>query len=351
MEFKTHVYYMRDGKPEDKCLSCGAEVIRNGGTVIFPTETVYGLGADALSETAAAKIFEAKGRPSDNPLIVHISSLDMLVYLIKEPITDTTKKLIETFWPGPLTMIFKKSDNVPMSVTAGLDTVAIRMPDHPIAFELIKQSGRPIAAPSANRSGKPSPTKGSHVISEMIGRVDVIYCGDDSRVGLESTVLDLSGEIPTILRPGGVTREQLEAVLGEVRSDKGALSEKEVPKAPGMKYAHYAPDAPMYIVKGATDKVAKKINELTRDAEAEGKRVGVLAASTNGHLYDSDVVVGFGDEANLDEIGANIFHALRELDRMRLDVIYSEAVDEVGIGVAIMNRMKKAAAQRIIEVK
>ena len=350
MEFRTHIYYMRDGMPNQEHLERGAEVIRNGGTVIFPTETVYGLGADALSETAAAKIFEAKGRPSDNPLIVHISSIDMLVYLIREPITDTTKKLIDKFWPGPLTMIFKKSAHVPDSVTAGLDTVAVRMPDHPIAFELIKKSGRPIAAPSANKSGKPSPTRGNHVICEMNGRVDVIYCGNDSRVGLESTVLDLSGEVPVILRPGGVTLEQLQEVLGEVRVDKGLTDEKETPKAPGMKYAHYAPDAPMYIIKGSTDKVAPKINELTKAAEAEGKKVGILAASSNGYLYDSDVVIGFGEGGNMEEIGTNIFHALRELDRMKLDIIYAEAVDEKGIGVAIMNRMKKAAANRIIEV-
>jgi len=350
MEFRTHVYYMRDGKPVSEYLERGAKVIRDGGTVIFPTETVYGLGADALSETAIAKIFEAKGRPSDNPLIVHISSLDMLVYLIKEPISEKTKMLIDKFWPGPLTMIFKKSDNVPYGVTAGLDTVAVRMPDHPIAFELIKKSGRPIAAPSANISGKPSPTRGNHVINDMIGKVDVIFCGDDSKVGLESTVLDLSGEIPVILRPGAVTLEQLEEVIGEVRIDKGILQEKGTPKAPGMKYAHYAPDAPMYIVKGSTENAAKKINELALLSESEGKKVGILAASTNGHLYNSDVVIGFGETNNLEEIGANIFHALRELDRMKLDIIYAEAVDEKGIGMAIMNRLKKAAANRIIEV-
>ncbi len=350
MEFKTHVYYMRDGVPEEKHIEVGAKTIRAGGTVIFPTETVYGLGADALSDEAAAKIYAAKGRPSDNPLIVHISSIDMLVYLIQEPISEPVKRLIEKFWPGPLTMIFKKSGNVPDSVTAGLDTVAVRMPDHEIAFELIKKSGRPIAAPSANRSGKPSPTRGNHVVSEMVGRVDVIFCGDDSRVGLESTVLDMSGEIPTILRPGGVTKEQLEEVLGAVRVDRGLTEEKETPKAPGMKYAHYAPDAPMYIVKGSVENAARKINELAKAAEAEGKKVGVLATSTNGHLYDTDIVIGFGKSDDLEEIGSNIFHALREIDSMRLDVIFAEAVDEKGIGVAIMNRMKKAAANRIIEV-
>ncbi len=370
MEFKTHIYYMRDGSPEPKFINEAAGIIRSGGTVIFPTETVYGLGADALSEIATLGIFKAKGRPSDNPLIIHVSSLDMLIYLIDENLSEKANLLIEKFWPGPLTLIFKKSKNVPYSVTGGLNTVAVRMPDHPIAYALIKESGRPIAAPSANKSGKPSPTKGNHVISEMVGRVDAIICGDDSRVGLESTVLDMTGDTPMILRPGGITIEQLRDVIGEVLIDSGGMedneillkkrplneglsngiqlsTEKKVPKAPGMKYAHYAPDAPMYIFKGDSEKVISRINELTAEQQSKGKRVGVLAYSEHGKYFNADIFIGFGKLDKLEEVAANIFSALRDLDKMKLDIIYAESVEESGIGVAIMNRLKKAASNKI----
>lgn len=354
MEFKTHIYYMRDGKAESEFIKEAAEIIRSGGTVIFPTETVYGLGADALSAEASLGIFKAKGRPADNPLIVHVSSIDMLLYLIDEGLSEKANLLIDRFWPGPLTLIFKKSVNVPYAVTGGLDTVAVRMPDHPIAFALIKESGRPIAAPSANRSTKPSPTKGKHVVGEMVGRVDAIICGDDSRVGLESTVLDMTGETPMILRPGGITLEHLREVIGDVLIDAGISEdehqdnkEKKSPKAPGMKYAHYAPDAPMYIFKGESEKVIKRINELTVEQQSFGKRVGVLASSEHGKCFDADIVIGFGKPDKLEEVAANIFSALRDLDKVKLDIIYAEAVEEIGIGVAIMNRMRKAASNKI----
>ncbi|OGO79572.1 MAG: threonylcarbamoyl-AMP synthase [Clostridiales bacterium GWB2_37_7] len=347
---KTKIYELQEKHLDFHAIQEAAEVIRNNGTVVFPTETVYGLGANALSQEAARAIYAAKGRPSDNPLIVHISSIDMLLYVIGEPLSLTAKKLMNKFWPGPLTLIFKKSSAVPMEVTAGLGTVAVRMPDNDIALELIKQSGLPIAAPSANISGKPSPTKAEHVIGDLQDRVDVILSGSSSRVGLESTVLDLTGEVPTILRPGGVTLEELQEVIGEVHIDKGLTCKETAPKAPGMKYTHYAPEAAMTILKGELPKVVKAIQQLTEEQTKLGKLVGILATEETKQSYQEGVIVSMGSRDNLYTAAAAIFDALRQFDKQKVDIIYAEALSEENIGMAVMNRLKKAAGFNIIEV-
>jgi L-threonylcarbamoyladenylate synthase len=257
---------------------------------------------------------------------------------------------MEKFWPGPLTLIFKKSDKVPKEVTAGLDTVAIRMPDNKIALELIRRSELPIAAPSANISGKPSPTLPEHVIDDMQGRVDMILCGGKSRVGVESTVLDLSGDAPVVLRPGGVTVEELEGILGAVQLDPGSTGGTGVPKAPGMKYTHYAPDADMIIVKGELNSIKSKIQELVSDSAEKGLKVGVLASEETESYYKDCKVLSLGSRAKTEVVAANIFEKLREFDKLKVDIIFAEALDEKHMGAAVMNRMKKAAGFKIIEV-
>jgi L-threonylcarbamoyladenylate synthase len=347
---KTKIFDLNENNIDFQAIKEAAEVIRNNGTVVFPTETVYGLGANALSQEAAKAIYAAKGRPTDNPLIVHISNIDMLLYVIGESLSEKAKKLMDKFWPGPLTLIFKKSSAVPEDVTAGLDTVAVRMPDNEIALELIRQSGLPIAAPSANISGKPSPTKAEHVIGDLKGKVDVILGGSNSRVGLESTVLDLTGEVPTILRPGGVTLEELQTVIGEVRIDKGLVSNEAAPKAPGMKYTHYAPDAAMTILKGELPMVVQAIQHLADEQTKLGKLVGILATEETKHSYHAGVVISMGSRSNLYMAAAAIFDALRQFDKQKVDVIYAEALSEENIGMAVMNRLKKAAGFHIIEI-
>jgi L-threonylcarbamoyladenylate synthase len=346
----TEIYYLDDHNVDSEITSKAAEVIRKGGTVVFPTETVYGLGANALSGEAVKKIFKAKGRPNDNPLIVHICCMDMLLYVIGTPLSDKAQLLIEKYWPGPLTLIFKKSGKVPEEITAGLDTVAVRMPDNPIALELIRKSELPIAAPSANISGKPSPTIPEHVITDMKGKVDMILCGSKSRVGVESTVLDMSGDIPTILRPGGVTFEELTEVLGEVSFDSGIVDGKTVPKAPGMKYTHYAPEADMIIVKGELQKTCERIQQLVDEKAGNGLSVGVLATDETKDFYSNCTVLSMGSRTKSEEIASNIFERLRGFDKAGVDIIFAEALEEEHIGTAVMNRMKKAAGFNIIEV-
>lgn len=346
----TEVLYLDESSIDLDKINRAADIIRNNGTVVFPTETVYGLGANALSGEAVKGIFKAKGRPSDNPLIVHISSMNMLIYLIGSPIGDGAKLLIDKYWPGPLTLIFKKSGKVPYEVTAGLDTVAVRMPDNKIALELIKRSELPIAAPSANLSGKPSPTLPEHAIEDMQGRVDMILCGSKSRIGVESTVLDLSGDRPVVLRPGGVTLEELESILGPVEVDRGSVGETGVPRAPGMKYTHYAPEADMIIVKGELDSIKKKIQELVSENLGKGFKVGVLASDETKNSYQGCRVLSLGSRTNTEVIASNVFEKLREFDKLGVDIIFAEALDEKHMGRAVMNRMKKAAGFNIIEV-
>lgn len=325
-----------------------AKLLSQGKTVIFPTETVYGLGANALDEDAVKKIYEAKGRPSDNPLIVHICEKDEISALATD-INDKAKKLMDVFWPGPLTMIFKKKEIVPQRTSGGLDTVAIRMPSHPIAREIIRQSGVPIAAPSANISGRPSPTKGQHVCDEMNGRVNGIIVGGDCDFGLESTVIDMTSEKPMILRPGSVTKEQMEESIGEVLIDPSIEGKEDVKKAkaPGMKYTHYSPNGEVYIVRGEDDKVIEKINSLIKENEEKGLKCGVICLNKNKKNYKGEVI-GLGN--NLDEVGSNLFNSLIEMDKKEIDVIYSEAFSNQGVGRAIMNRLMKSAGYKIIDL-
>ena len=346
----TEIYFLDENNIDMNVIHKAAEIIRNNGTVVFPTETVYGLGASALSGEAVKGIFTAKGRPNDNPLIAHISSINMLLYLIGSPLTDEAKLLIDKYWPGPLTLIFKKSGKVPYEVTAGLDTIAVRMPDNKIALKLIESSELPIAAPSANISGKPSPTLPEHVISDMKGKVNMILCGSKSRIGVESTILDLTGDMPVVLRPGGVTVEELESVLGSVKVNRGSVGDKEVPKAPGMKYTHYAPEADMIIVKGELKSMVKKIQELIAEKVDKGLKVGVLASDETESRYKDCRVLSLGSRTDTSAIASNVFEKLREFDRIGVDIIFAEALDERHMGMAVMNRMKKAAGFNIIEV-
>jgi len=319
-----------------KLVDEAAEVLKNGGTVAFPTETVYGIGANALDAEAVAKIFTAKGRPSDNPLIVHIARASDMTQLTTK-ITPNIIKLIDEFWPGPLTLVLPKTKSIPDIVTAGLPTVGIRMPDDPVALSLIRKAGCPVAAPSANISGKPSPTRAEHVVDDLDGRVDVILKGGDCRVGIESTVLDMSGDVPTILRPGMITREDiLEVIGGRVEIDPGLADQSGTPKAPGMKYAHYAPNAPMTVFEGRQDRVISEIQRIKSINEANGLKVGVI-------MFDESDFV----------IAANEFFAqLRDLDSQGVDMILAGALSRNhSLGFAIMNRMMKAAGYNIVKVQ
>jgi L-threonylcarbamoyladenylate synthase len=327
-----------------------ADILKKGGLVAFPTETVYGLGADALDTTASAKIYAAKGRPSDNPLIVHIADIKDLYELAF--VNEKALKLADKFWPGPLTLILKKKEVVPDSITGGLDTVAVRMPSHPVAAELIKKSGVYIAAPSANISGKPSPTKGEHVIHDMNGRIDMIIVNDTVDIGVESTIVDVSEEVPTILRPGYITLSNLSEVVGEVKTDPaimGSVKEGVVPKAPGMKYKHYAPDAELAIVEGSPDAVVKKINELTWQKEEEGYSVGIIATEEMKSLYSCKNIKVAGSRKDEKSIAHNLFAILREFDKEDVQFIYSEGFSTDNVGQAVMNRLIKAAGHTIIK--
>lgn len=327
-----------------------AEALRRGELVAFPTETVYGLGADALNGNAVQSIFTAKGRPNDNPLIVHIAEFSMLEPLV-QAISPAVEKLIAAFWPGPLTIIFAKTHRVPYETTAGLDTVAVRMPDHPIALELIKKAGVPVAAPSANRSGKPSPTLAEHVLEDMDGRIPWILDGGPCRVGVESTVLDMTGDTPTVLRPGGVTLEMLEQVIGTVLADSSLFSGKETerPRSPGMKYTHYAPKGEVLVVSGDHEKVAQWINRSAHQDELDGKTAVVLAAAE--HLADYSVRCrAFGAAGHPEETATHIFRLFRDCDRLGADKIYVEAIAKDGIGLAVMNRIEKAAGGRVVHL-
>jgi L-threonylcarbamoyladenylate synthase len=317
--------------------------IKRNETVAFPTETVYGLGANALSEAAVAKIFEAKGRPSDNPLIIHIHKQEQLTELVSF-VPETAKKLMDTFWPGPITFVLRKHGDVPRSVTAGLSTVAVRMPDHPVALALLEASNLPIAAPSANLSGKPSPTAAEHVLQDLNGRVAGIIDGGPTGIGIESTVLDCTTEIPLILRPGGVTKEELEAVVGQINVDGALLGEGTAPRSPGMKYKHYAPEAPFILVEGS----ALFLQQLVTKAKMEGKRVGVLTTEENKSLYQADVLLTAGWRSDLGTVTSAIYDVLRTFNTYDVDIIFSESFPRVGVGVALMNRLQKAANGQIV---
>ncbi len=329
-----------------------ASIIKDGGLVAFPTETVYGLGANALDPVAVKKIYAAKGRPSDNPLIVHISEISEILPLVKE-IPENAKKLMEAFWPGPITMIFKKTDIIPKEVSGGLETVAIRFPENKVARFLIKTAGVPIAAPSANSSGKPSPTRASHVEFDLNSKIDMIIDGGYSEFGLESTILDVSGDVFCILRPGSVTKNMIEQVVGKVNIDKavlGKLEKDEKPKAPGMKYTHYSPSANVTIVNGTIDDTVEKINSFVAENSAKNIKTGVIATEQTKDRYICDNILIIGDRNNPKEIAANLFKILRKCDFLGLSEVYVEAFDENEVGLAIMNRLKKAAGYNIVNV-
>lgn len=338
----------RDEELEEAC-----RILQKGGLVAFPTETVYGLGGDAMHPEASAKIYAAKGRPSDNPLIVHIADMDALED-IAQSVPEAAVKLADHFWPGPLTMIFPKKEVVPKSTTGGLETVAVRMPSHPVARALIRESGVYIAAPSANTSGRPSPTKAEHVKEDLDGRIDMILDGGAVGIGLESTIVDLSTGVPTILRPGYITGEMLEDVLGEVQVDPAILSQKMNPnivaKAPGMKYRHYAPKGQMTIIEGDTGKVVDEINRLVKEKTDEGCSVAVIATEETKDAYACANVRSVGSRATEGSIAAGLYDILREMDHIGAEYIYAESFEKDTLGKAIMNRMLKAAAYHVIKV-
>lgn len=342
-----------DDVSEDKFREAG-QIIRDGGLVAFATETVYGLGADALNKEASAKIYAAKGRPSDNPLIVHIADVKALDELAKD-VDEKTRMLAEAFWPGPLTMIVNKSDIVPYSITGGLDTVAIRMPNHRVALGLIKASGRYIAAPSANTSGRPSTTKAEHVIEDLNGKIDMIIDSGAVKIGLESTIVDMTSKVPTILRPGYITREALSDVIGEVEVDKaitegGMVSKDVVPKAPGMKYRHYAPKAALTIVEGEEEKVIKYIEEKMAEHKKRGEKAAVMATDESMDKYSCDNVFSVGRRKEQTSVATHLFAQLRDFDDLNMEYIYSESFSRENIGQAIMNRLMKAAGGNIVRL-
>ncbi|MEE1351503.1 MAG: L-threonylcarbamoyladenylate synthase [Clostridia bacterium] len=333
-------------KTDDNSIAEAGEILKCGGLAAFPTETVYGLGANAFLTESVKKIYEAKGRPSDNPLIVHIADIDELYPLVSE-INDNAKALIHAFMPGAFTVILKKSRLVPDAVTAGMDTVAIRFPSNETAQRLIKAAGVPIAAPSANISGKPSPTKAKYVISDMLGRIDAIIDGEDCEVGVESTIVDASGEIPVLLRPGGITLEDLREVVPETKVDEHILTsvkQGEQPLCPGMKYKHYAPDAEVTVVEGDMKSVKAKIDELLK--ANHDKVCGVLTMSENA--YDSAIILSGGITNK--EYARNLFSNLREFDNLGVDIVFAEFESRDGYGLAIKNRLYKSASQRVIYV-
>ncbi len=337
-----------DEKARDNLRRAG-KIIRDGGLVAFPTETVYGLGGDALNPMSSKKIYAAKGRPSDNPLIVHVANMDDLAAIVQE-VPDAARKLADAFWPGPLTMIMNKNEKVPYETTGGLDTVAIRMPNNEIALELIRQSGGYIAAPSANTSGRPSPTVARYCVEDLSGKIEMIIDGGQVGIGLESTIVDLTSQVPMILRPGYITAKMLEDVLGEISIDKTIIdsSSTERPKAPGMKYRHYAPKGDLMIVQGSQSQVVDYINGKTKEAEASGKRVGVIATDETKSLYQAHIVKNVGNREDESTIAHELFKVLREFDDENVDVMFSESFDDSGIGQAIMNRLLKAAGHHII---
>ena len=349
---KTILYEIDvDNINEEKMQEAG-DLIAAGELVAFPTETVYGLGGDALRPDAAKKIYAAKGRPSDNPLIIHIAEVADLDRVAKI-VPVQAKKLAEAFWPGPLTMVVWKNESVPYATTGGLDTVAVRMPNHPVALDLIRKSGKLIAAPSANTSGRPSPTEGAHVMEDLDGRIAMVLDSGQVGIGIESTIIDLTEEIPMVLRPGYITPEMLSDVLGEeVIIDPGIIAADDMtkPKAPGMKYKHYAPKADMVIVDGEKEKVIEKISLLIEGEKKQGKKVAVIATEETKSFYKSEVVLSIGTREEEDSIAQHMYKILRDCDKLDVDVIYSESFKTPRIGQAIMNRLLKAAGHQVIHV-
>lgn len=337
--------------PNIMVLKEGAEIINHGGIVAFPTETVYGLGADGLNEDAVHKIFIAKNRPNDNPLILHVSSikdvLDVASY-----IPTTAKKAIKAFWPGPLSVVLTKSLYVPDEVSAGLPTVAVRMPAHPVALKLIKLAKVPVAAPSANLSGKPSTTTGYHVLKDLKGKIPMIIDGGFCRWGIESTVVDFTTELPTILRPGAITKEMLESVVGKVNYDPALKNQNLPPKSPGVKYTHYAPKGDMFLILGDDNKkIVKRIEDLIHYYKSQGKKVGVITLQDVHEKINvkADYMASLGTFDKLESVASRIYHLLRICDTYNIDVILTQGFSEIGLGTAIMNRLLKASGYKVIK--
>lgn len=340
---------MRLATPES--IAQAAALLRAGEVVAFPTETVYGLGADALRPDAVRKIFAAKDRPGDNPLIVHVADMEAVEPLVRH-CDARARMLMERFWPGPLTLVLPKSTRVPIEVTAGLDSVGIRLPAHPVARALIAAAGTPVAAPSANRSGKPSPTLAQHVMDDLQGRIPLILDGGPCAVGLESTVLDLTADVPVVLRPGGVTPDMLRAVLGEVMVDRSALSPLlggEAPRSPGMKYTHYAPDAAVTIVAGGQAARFSRVCALYDQAEAQGRRAVILTVRERCADYAPRACQPWGALGNATLAASQLFAALRAVDDAGFECVFAEAVEADGVGLAVMNRLCRAAGFHIVQ--
>lgn len=342
-----------DEQPESvrQKLSHAGDIIKNGGLVAFPTETVYGLGGDALNPESARKIYAAKGRPSDNPLIVHIADMEALDAIAKR-IPEKARQLARAFWPGPLTMIMEKTGLVPAQTTGGLDTVAVRMPGHPAALALIRAAGGYVAAPSANLSGKPSPTTAKYVIQDMAGRIELILDADGAELGLESTIVDLTGEVPVILRPGYITQEMIARTVGETEMDITLLDgdSTQAPKAPGMKYRHYAPKGELALVEGSPEAVVQYINEQARRHRGDNKKTGVIGTAERIADYCADSVKNAGSRRDPLAAARQLYTFLREFDDEEVAYIYSEAFEGAGIEQALMNRLLKAAGHKVIQV-
>lgn len=347
---KTIVEKIDKQNIDEQVMEKAGEILKKGGLVAFPTETVYGLGANALDEEAAKKTYAAKGRPSDNPLIVHIADVEALDNIV-EHVSEKAKKVIAEFWPGPLTLVFRKKEIVPLGTTGGLQTVAVRMPVDEIAQSLIRAGGGYISAPSANTSGRPSPTTAEHVYDDLNGKIEMIIDGGNVEIGVESSILDMTVEPPMILRPGAITKEMFERVIGEVAVDQALLEEgsETAPKAPGMKYRHYAPKAQLMIVEGTTEDVVKAIRQITHEQIRFGYKVGIIATSETKDFYKKGIVKNIGSRSNENSIAKNLYRVLREFDEEDVSYIYSEAFEETGIGDAIMNRLEKAAGHHVIK--
>ncbi|MCS7117935.1 MAG: L-threonylcarbamoyladenylate synthase [Thaumarchaeota archaeon] len=336
--------------PAEEVIKDAAHVIGSGGLVAFPTETVYGLGADALNPDAVMRVFRVKGRPPDNPLIVHVADPDS-VYLLASEVPRVADLLIERFWPGPLTLVLKRTEMVPPVTSAGLDTVAVRMPAHAVPLALIRTAGTPIAAPSANRSGSPSPTTADHVMRDLEGEIELVLDGGPTEIGVESTVLDVTVEPPEVLRPGGLPVEEIERVIGSVRVPdwaRGLERYASRPRAPGMKYRHYAPKARLVLVEGRPQDVRYRVQELVNEFTSKGIRVGVL--TTDGKRYENATTVDLGPSWDLRAVARSLFSSIRALDESGVDVVVAEGVEERGMGLAIMNRLRKASGGEIVYV-
>lgn len=341
---ETRVIKVENDSNLDELLEPAARTIKEGGLVAFPTETVYGLGADALNDDAVNRIFKAKERPADDPMILHISSRNMVPRLVEE-ITPEARRLMDAFWPGPLTLIFKKSNIVPDSTTAGLATVAIRMPSHPVAARLITLSKTPIAAPSANLFERPSPTNARRVLEDLEGRIQFVIDAGDTNIGVESTILDMTGPNPVLLRPGGTKLEDIERVIGQVELHP-SIREKHfngVIESPGMKSKHYAPKARVLLVEGNDPR--RKMENMAARLIHEGRRVGILLLKSPGMALEGATVLALGP--NKEKIAQRLFEAFRKMDQKDIDVILAEGIDEEGLGLAIMNRLRKASDEII----